>query len=334
MGAPDDAPPSCALHVLRKEVRQLLRDASNLAMGLLLPGVLILIFGYGLSFDVKDAPVAVVMEDSSPTARDAVAGLQDPPISRPCWVARWRSGTAHARAPGQRHRAHARRLLQRPGGRPRGIQLLVQWLDSNTRQRIVNGYVGSAATWARADRAGPSRNGSGGGTAHVVQRSRQQHLVPGAWPDRADHDAHVGAFLTSMLIAREWERGTLEALFVTPVRPLELLLAKLIPYFCVAGRDRPGDCACWRRASCSTCRCAARCCDPATQFHALPASWRGHGPADFLRHAQPVPGQPGRAAGQLHAGADAVRLSCSTCATCLPGSGVSGHLLPATYFMG
>ena len=41
----------------------------------------------------------------------------------------------------------------------------------------------------------------------------------------------VGAFLTSMVVAREWERGTLEALFVTPVRPTEILLAKMIPYF-------------------------------------------------------------------------------------------------------
>jgi ABC-2 type transport system permease protein len=43
----------------------MLRDKSNLAVGLLLPIALILLFGYGLSFDVKNAPVAVVLEDSS-----------------------------------------------------------------------------------------------------------------------------------------------------------------------------------------------------------------------------------------------------------------------------
>src|SRR5690606_32308941 len=47
----------------------------------------------------------------------------------------------------------------------------------------------------------------------------------------------IGAFLTSMVIAREWERGTLEALFVTPVRPLELVLAKLVPYLLVGAVD-------------------------------------------------------------------------------------------------
>ena len=47
----------------------------------------------------------------------------------------------------------------------------------------------------------------------------------------------IGAFLTSLLIAREWERGTLESLFVTPVRPLELVLAKLAPYLVIGTID-------------------------------------------------------------------------------------------------
>jgi ABC-2 type transport system permease protein len=41
----------------------------------------------------------------------------------------------------------------------------------------------------------------------------------------------IGAFLTAMVVAREWERGTLEALFVTPMRPGEFLISKLVPYF-------------------------------------------------------------------------------------------------------
>ena len=67
----------------RKEFRQLLRDRSNLAIGILLPMVLILIFGYGMSLDVKNAPVAVVMEDASPTAHEAIAGLQLSPTIAP-----------------------------------------------------------------------------------------------------------------------------------------------------------------------------------------------------------------------------------------------------------
>ncbi|WP_198089182.1 ABC transporter permease, partial [Variovorax sp. E3] len=71
------------ISLTRKEFRQLLRDRSNLAIGILLPMVLILIFGYGMSLDVKDAPVAVVMEDASPTAHDAIAGLRLSPTIAP-----------------------------------------------------------------------------------------------------------------------------------------------------------------------------------------------------------------------------------------------------------
>jgi ABC-type multidrug transport system ATPase subunit len=71
--------------LLRKEVRQMLRDKSNLAVGLLLPIVLILLFGYGLSFDVKNAPVAVVLEDSAPDrARGARRVWRDRPTSHRC----------------------------------------------------------------------------------------------------------------------------------------------------------------------------------------------------------------------------------------------------------
>ena len=67
----------------RKEVRQLLRDKSNLSIGLLLPVILMLIFGYGLSLDVRNAPIAVVLEDASPTAMDAISGLQLSPYFSP-----------------------------------------------------------------------------------------------------------------------------------------------------------------------------------------------------------------------------------------------------------
>ena len=63
-----------------KETRQLLRDKSNLMVGLFLPVVLILVFGYGLSFDIKNAPVAIVTDDTSPTAQDVVAGFYLSPV--------------------------------------------------------------------------------------------------------------------------------------------------------------------------------------------------------------------------------------------------------------
>ncbi len=52
--------------LIRKEARQIVRDPSSIAIGIVLPVMLILLFGYGLSLDVTEVPVAVVLEDPSP----------------------------------------------------------------------------------------------------------------------------------------------------------------------------------------------------------------------------------------------------------------------------
>ncbi|MFT3960634.1 ABC transporter permease [Propionivibrio sp.] len=228
--------------LLRKEVHQMLRDRSNLAVGLLLPAMLILLFGYGLSFDVKNAPVAVVMEDGSPTARQVLDGLQGSVYLSPVWMksmpeaeARLRAGEVDGivRVPMD----FSRRLAM---GDAR-IQLVLNGVDSNTANTL-EGYVGGAVgKWAQglADRAGGKA--AGGAGVDVVQRMwfneagiSTWYLVPGLI---ALVLTLIGAFLTSLLIAREWERGTLESLFVTPVRPLEVVLAKLTPYLFVGAID-------------------------------------------------------------------------------------------------
>lgn len=228
--------------LLRKEVRQMLRDKSNLAVGLLLPIALILLFGYGLSFDVKDAPVAVVLEDSAPSARDAIAGLAGSSYLSPVWVTHMQEAERALRA-GEVDAIvrvpldFSRRLA---AGDAR-IQLVLNGVNSTTAQ-TVEGYVNSAiATWAQkqVDRAGNKPPALA--RVEVVQRmwfnetgNSSWYLVPGLIVLVL---TLIGAFLTSLLIAREWERGTLESLFVTPVRPLELILAKLAPYLVVGAID-------------------------------------------------------------------------------------------------
>ncbi len=230
------------LALLRKEVHQMMRDKANLAVGLLLPVVLILLFGYGLSFDVKNAPLAVVMEDSSPTAREVISGLQGSPYLAPVWTTnmaeaetRLRAGEVDAivRVPMD----FSRRFAE---GDAR-IQLVLNGVDTTTAS-AVEGYVGGAiATWAQrqADRAGGKP--AAGASVDVVQRMwfneagiSTWYLVPGLIVLVL---TLIGAFLTSLLIAREWERGTLESLFVTPVRPTEIVLAKLVPYLVVGAID-------------------------------------------------------------------------------------------------
>ena len=224
--------------LLRKETRQLVRDRSNLAVGLLLPVLLILLFGYGLSFDVTNAPVAIVLEDRSPQARDVLAGLEGSPYIAPVWtgnmddaVRRMRSGEVRGvvRIPVDFSEQLARGQAK--------VQLVVNGVETNTAATIESYVSGAVSVWAarQADRAGDDSPGAGG--VVVVSRmwfneasSSTWYLVPGLI---ALVLTLIGAFLTSLLIAREWERGTLESMFVTPVRPLEMVLAKLAPYLVI-----------------------------------------------------------------------------------------------------
>lgn len=226
----------------RKETRQMLRDRSNLVVGLLLPVVLVLLFGYGLSFDVKNARVTIVLEDSSPTARNIVAGLRGSPYLAPTWT------TSMAEAEKMIRAGETDAILRVPGDFSRNLaagdgqlQLLINGVDSSTASAI-EGYVGGALAvpiQQQADRAGNKSASTASIT--IVQRmwfneagESTWYLVPGLIVLVM---TLIGAFLTSLLIAREWERGTLESLFVTPVRPLELVLSKLAPYIVIGGID-------------------------------------------------------------------------------------------------
>jgi len=221
--------------LIRKETRQMIRDPATIAVGVVLPAILILLFGFGLSLDVKDVPIAVVLEDGSPQALGLVAGLQLSPYFRPQVV----------------HTAEAADRLMAAGavdgiltipmdfarrfaaGAAR-VQVIVHGSDAN-RARIIESYIqGAIGTWSARQEAEGASVMSGGPVA-VASRmwfnsANDSHyfLVPGLIVLVM---TLIGAFLTAMVVAREWERGTFEALFVTPVRSGEILLGKTIPYF-------------------------------------------------------------------------------------------------------
>ncbi len=219
----------------------MLRDRSNLVVGILLPVVMILLFGYGLSFDVTDARVAVVMEESSAGAVNAVAGLIGSDYLTPIWThsmveaeALIRSGAADAilRVPAE----FTRDVVSGDGT----LQLILNGVDSNTAQAI-EGYASGAVMTALAHRVDQGLASASGPSVEIVQRmwfneanDSTWFLVPGLI---VLVTTLVGAFLTSLLIAREWERGTLESLFVTPARPMEMVLSKLAPYLVIGAID-------------------------------------------------------------------------------------------------
>jgi len=220
--------------LVKKEFRQMVRDPSSIAMGVVLPVILILLFGYGLSLDVKNVKVAVVFDDPSPDVTELASGLQ----LSPYFDAQFLTSMPRARQLMLDREVDGIVLLQSDAARNMKIgdakvQVLVNGTDAN-HARIVQGYAqGAIGQWA-------ARRSAEGRAVNVGPVNVKDRL----WFNEAN-DSHyflvpglivlvmtlIGAFLTSMVMAREWERGTLEALFVTPVRADEILLGKIIPYF-------------------------------------------------------------------------------------------------------
>ena len=217
-----------------KETRQMLRDPSSVAIGIVLPVILILLFGFGLSLDVKNVPLAVVLEDSSYDASELIGSFQlssyfRPQITHSMPAAQVLMIEGHVDGIVRIPQDFARRVSAGDAE----IQVLVHGGDAN-RARIIQGYVaGAVATWSARQAAE--------GKAVVPEPVGVQTRL---WFNDAN-DSHyflvpglivlvmtlIGGLLTAMVMAREWERGTLEALFVTPVRSDEILLGKTIPYF-------------------------------------------------------------------------------------------------------
>ena len=128
-----------------KEVRQMARDRSALLIGLVLPVLLIFIFGYGLSMDVNNVPIAVIMEKDSPLARDVLTGLNGSPYFAPRWT------TSLHEAEELMHRREVDAILHLPADfdrqyakRQAEAQLIVHGVDSTTCTLIgqyVNGLL-------------------------------------------------------------------------------------------------------------------------------------------------------------------------------------------------
>jgi ABC-2 type transport system permease protein len=221
--------------LIYKESLQILRDPSSISIAFVLPIVLLILFGYGVSLDTEHVPVSVVVENPTTDTASFVSSLRD---SRYFSVTmkRDRNTAEDALVAGEVNavvvlRSDFSRRLWSSTGAP--IQVIVNGTDANTA-RIISGYLdGAWQNWLvqRALEEGRTL------TTPVVAEQRvwfnaevrsRNFLVPGLI---AIIMTLIGALLTAMVVAREWERGTMEALLVTPVRIGEILLGKLIPYF-------------------------------------------------------------------------------------------------------
>jgi len=221
--------------MIRKESLQILRDPSSIAIAFVLPVVMLILFGYGVSLDAKEVGIGFVIEspDSETSNVQAAFGQSEyfNSISfnsiQEAEQALWQqqiSGIVWLKSDFSR-RLHA--------GLGASIGAIINGVDAN-QARITEGYIAGAwQTWL----------------THYTERRGMPPAFPikldqRVWFNPAVHSRDflvpgliavimtlTGALLTALVMAREWERGTLEALLVTPIHIRELLLGKLIPYF-------------------------------------------------------------------------------------------------------
>ena len=230
----------------RKEIIQILRDSRSLGIVVVMPIVLILLFGYGVSLDQKHIPIYVYDQEGSQQSQDllkrfasseyfAVTAVVD---NYPAVV----EAIDHERAKVVLVIPHDFSRQVNTG--TARVQALVDATDDNTAN-IIFGYtdavVRSYSEELQIDYM--RRNGQAkldpplrvdSRTWYNEDLESKAFIVPGVI---AIIMAVIGAFLTSLTIAREWERGTMEQLVSTPVTALEMMIGKLVPYFVIGMFD-------------------------------------------------------------------------------------------------
>ena len=316
--------------LVRKEARQIVRDPSSIAIGVVLPVILILLFGYGLSLDVKDVPRG--RRPGRPFARGDGAGGRVPALAR-ISTPQLLTSMPQARelmlaAQGGRHRPHPPGL--RPAAQPRATPKCRSSSTGPTPTVPGSSRAMPRGRSANGRRAAPPKGKDvSGGPVAVQERlwfneanDSRYFLVPGLIVLIM---TLIGALLTALVMAREWERGTLEALFVTPVRAGEILLGKTIPYFVLG---MVGLALCVLAAKFlfhvplrgSVCVLAG-----VSMLYLLVAL--GIGLLISSATQEPVRGQPGDDAGHVHAGDDALGVPLRPAQHA--GRGSADHLRPA-----
>jgi ABC-2 type transport system permease protein len=233
--------------VARKESLHVRRDPRSLVLALGIPMLMLLMFGYALTLDVDHVPFVVWDQSGTPQSRDLLARFT---ASR---YFDFRGAVGNYRGLEQ---AIDRRdadlgLIIPPefardldAGRAAALQAVLDGSDSNTASIILGYTQGIATGYNQGVMLAQIRRATGTSPPTALDlRTRiwfnpdlesRNFIVPGIM---AVIMGLIAALLTSLTIAREWERGTMEQLISTPVRPAELILGKLLPYLGIGMLD-------------------------------------------------------------------------------------------------
>ena len=235
------------LVMARKEFVQILRDSRSLMIVIVMPAVLVMLFGYGVSLDLKGLPVYVFDRDGSQQSQDLLKRFQASEYFHVVGMASNYTEVTRALDDGEAKMGivipwdFSERLSD---GGPVQVQALVDATDDNSAnvligytQGVIQAYSAAIQVdWLRtrglAMQSGPISIDTR--TWYNEDLESSAFIIPGVL---ALVMAVIGAFLTSLTIAREWERGTMEQLISTPVSAAEIMFGKLLPYFVLGMGD-------------------------------------------------------------------------------------------------
>lgn len=222
-----------------KEFYQVFKDPSSILISIVLPLILLFLYGFGVSLDFDHLRIGLVLEDTAPDVQSFAKSLTD---SRyfDVKIAFNRNEFYHDIVKGD-----IRGFVLVPSyftafrNRKDNIAPILVIADggeTNTANFVVNYVTGAFQNWLQQESISSNLKG----LPHVNIQSRfwyneqlesRNFLIPGSI---ALIMTLVGTLLTALIVAREWERGTMEALMSTPVTIFEILISKMIPYFTLA----------------------------------------------------------------------------------------------------
>lgn len=219
-----------------KEFYQIIRDPSTLLISGVLPLILLFIYGYGVSLDMNHLRVGIVLQDSSPVAQNLAQSFTDSTFFTPT-IARDIRELSDDLISG-----NIRGIIVIPSeftaDRLRSsqyaeIQVIADGSEPNTASFVQNYTRGAFQNWLQQQAVSFKLKNINFIQPEVrfwynQELESRYFLIPGSI---AIIMTLIGTLLTALVVAREWDRGTMEALMSTPISIFELLLGKLIPYF-------------------------------------------------------------------------------------------------------
>lgn len=219
-----------------KEFYQIIRDPSSFLIGIVMPLLLLFLYGFGVSLDMNHLKIGLVLEDTAPDAQSFAKALTDSPYFE-VHIARHREELVEEMIKG-----NIRGIVvvptyfsqfKRDPSNVAPIQVIADGSEPNTASFVQNYVQGAWQSWQNQQSKGRTLQETP--TARLQPRfwyneqlESRNFLIPGSL---ALIMTLIGTLLTALVVAREWERGTMEALMSTPVGIFELIVGKLVPYF-------------------------------------------------------------------------------------------------------